>query len=267
MLRRIIPLLFQRPVFNALWVVTVATLAFPSMAYADLAQTIDKIRPSIVGVGTYQRTRSPALAVLGTGFAVGDGQYIVTNAHVTPVALNTEKKEILVVLVGRGRDAQSREAEEIAPDLDHDLALLKIKGAPLPSMVLGDASTVREGQEFAFTGFPIGAILGVFPVTHRAMISSLTPIVIPPQVSKELDVKSIKRLSNSFDVFQLDATAYPGNSGSPLYNLETGTVIGVLNMVFVKETKERVLSDPSGIAYAVPVNYITAMLIRAGIKQ
>ena len=265
MQHRIIPFLFQRSVFNAIWAVLTAVMAIP--AHADLAQTIDKIRPSVVGIATFQRTRSPAVAVLGTGFAVGDGQYIITNAHVTPVALNLEKKEALIVLVGRGREVQSREAEEIAQDLDHDLALLKIKGAPLPPLVMGDASLVREGQEFAFTGFPIGAILGLFPVTHRAMVSALTPIVIPSQASRELDVKSVKRLSNSFDVFQLDATAYPGNSGSPLYNQVTGTVIGVLNMVFVKETKERVLSDPSGIAYAVPVNYISALMSRAGISS
>ena len=127
--------------------------------------------------------------------------------------------------------------------------------------------TIREGQEFAFTGFPIGAILGLYPVTHRAMVSALTPIVIPVQGSRELDVKSVTRLRNAFEVFQLDATAYPGNSGSPLYNLETGQVIGVLNMVFVKETKERVLANPSGIAYAIPVNYINALLSRAGVKQ
>ena len=267
MQRSIMLLLFQHTVFQAISALLLGTLAFALPAQADLAQTIDKIRPSIVGVGTYQRTRSPAVAVLGTGFAVGDGQYVITNAHVTPAFLNTEKKEALIVHVGRGREVQSREAEEVAQDPDHDIALLKIKGVPLQPLVLGDASTVREGQEFAFTGFPIGAILGLYPVTHKAMVSALTPIVIPGQGSRELDVKSVTRLRNSFDVFQLDATAYPGNSGSPLYNLETGQVIGVLNMVFVKETKERVLADPSGIAYAIPVNYINALLSRAGVKQ
>ena len=61
-------------------------------------------------------------------------------------------------------------------------------------------------------------------------------------------------------MYQLDATAYPGNSGSPLYDPETGVVIGVLNMVFVKSTKENVLSDPSGISYAIPVEYLQRLL-------
>ena len=40
----------------------------------------------------------------------------------------------------------------------------------------------------------------------------------------------------------------------------TGEVIGVLNMVFVKSTKESVLSDPSGISYAIPVEYLHKLL-------
>ena len=38
----------------------------------------------------------------------------------------------------------------------------------------------------------------------------------------------------SFDVYQLDATAYPGNSGSPLLDADSGKVLGVINSVFVK---------------------------------
>ncbi len=238
-----------------------------STAWADLPQTIEKVKASVVGVGTYQKTRSPAMNMLGTGFVVADGQFVVTNVHVKPAFLDTEKREALVVVTGRGKEVQMREAEEVASDPDHDVALLKIKGPALPALTLGDPNTVREGQEYAFTGFPIGAILGLFHVTHRALISSLTPIVIPSRGSRDLDVKSVTRLRKAFDVFQLDATAYPGNSGSPLYDPATGHVIGVLNMVFVKQTKENVLSDPSGIAYAIPINHVTELLKRAGVKN
>ena len=54
--------------------------------------------------------------------------------------------------------------------------------------------------------------------------------------------------------------AYPGNSGSPVYDPETGKVLGVINMVFVKGTKESVLTQPSGITYAVPSNHLRALL-------
>ena len=69
--------------------------------------------------------------------------------------------------------------------------------------------------------------------------------------------------SGSFPVFQLDATAYPGNSGSPIYDPATGDVLGVVNMVLVKSTKESALSQPSGITYAVPARHLEALLRRS----
>jgi serine protease Do len=149
----------------------------------------------------------------------------------------------------------------------HDLALLKIKGSALPALNIGDSKTVREGDTVAFTGFPIGTVLGLYPVTHKATVSSITPIVIPKTTSKDLDTRVLNRLKNPFEVFQLDGTAYPGNSGSPLYNPDSATVIGVLNMVFVKETKENALEDPSGISYAIPASYVTELMNRAGVKR
>jgi S1-C subfamily serine protease len=69
--------------------------------------------------------------------------------------------------------------------------------------------------------------------------------------------------AGSFPVLQLDATAYPGNSGSPIYDPATGDVLGIVNMVFVKGTKEAALSQPSGITYAVPVQHLQALLRKA----
>jgi S1-C subfamily serine protease len=235
-------------------------------AWADnLPQTIGKIKPSIVGVGTYQQTRRPPAAFRGTGFVVADGRHVVTNAHVLPALLDTEKKEVLGVFVGQGETAQFRPARTVARDDERDLALLEIGGEALPAVSIGDSSAVREGQQVSFTGFPIGTVLGLYPVTHRATVSAITPIVIPARASSQLDIKMIKRIRAPLNVFQLDGTAYPGNSGSPLFDPETGAVLGIINMVFVKGTKENVLSEPSGISYAIPGNHIGELLKRAGL--
>ena len=128
-------------------------------------------------------------------------------------------------------------------------------------MRIGRSADVREGQEVLFTGYPIGAVLGPHPATHRAMIASVTPIAIPLPRAGELSPQTIRRLSaGQFPVFQLDATAYPGNSGSPIYDPENGDVLGVINMVFVKGTKESALTQPSGITYAVPSSHIEELL-------
>ncbi|MCP5157413.1 MAG: serine protease, partial [Ectothiorhodospiraceae bacterium] len=83
----------------------------------------------------------------------------------------------------------------------------------------------------------------------------------------QLNPTMIKRLRDPYDVFQLDATAYPGNSGSPLYDMATGAVVGVINKVFVKETKESILERPSGITYAIPARYVRALLTSAGVAD
>ena len=230
---------------------------------ADLPDTVIAVKKSIVGVGTIHPTRTPRVKLRGTGFAIGDGSYIVTNAHVVDHALDEDRNEAYAVFSGRGTKYKVFPVKRVAIDFKHDLAILRTLRSDLPGMVLGNSGSVREGQQVAFTGFPIGSVLGLFPATHRGIVSSITPIVTPASNSSQLDVRQIKRLGDPYDVFQLDATAYPGNSGSPLYRPQNGRVIGVLNMVFVKESKENVLSKPSGISYAIPVNYVNELYKQA----
>ena len=76
-----------------------------------------------------------------------------------------------------------------------------------------------------------------------------------------MDGPTLKRLREEpYEVLQLDAIAYPGNSGSPLYEPYTGRVVGVVNKVFVQESKETLLEKPSGITYAIPVEHVQALL-------
>ncbi|HEY9381400.1 MAG TPA: serine protease [Burkholderiales bacterium] len=224
---------------------------------------IARIKPSIVAVGTYQASRTPPFQFRGTGFAVADGRTIVTNAHVLSAKINREKLEKLVIaLPSSNGNIEIKTARASTADPSHDLALLRIDEA-LPALTVGDAKDVREGHALLFTGFPIGNALGLYPATHRAMISAITPIAIPLPNGNHLSADVVRRLSREpFSVFQLDATAYPGNSGSPLYDPETGEVQGVINMVFVKGSKEAALSHPSGITYAIPAIHLHDLLQR-----
>ncbi|MBL8413615.1 MAG: trypsin-like peptidase domain-containing protein [Propionivibrio sp.] len=239
-----------------------ALLPFARVATAALPDLIEQIKPSIVVIGTYSRTRNPAFVMRGTGFVVGNGTLVATNAHVVPEVLDAASGETLLVQAVSGTTGtQRRLAKTAAKDKSHDLALLRIEGTPLPAMTLHSVGPVREGQSVAFTGFPIGGVLGLSPVTHRGIISAITPIALPSATANQLNEQVIKRLkSGTFEVYQLDGTAYPGNSGGPLFEMERGEVIGIINMVFVKGTKESVLSQPSGISFAVPVQYLQELL-------
>lgn len=234
-----------------------------SSVHADPMDTIERVKASVVAIGTYERTRNPAFAFRGTGFAIGDGTWVATNAHVLPPAMDGERRESLVaVLPGINiTTGQARSARVIAVDRTNDLAILAIDGPKLLPLRTADGFRVREGQTLYFTGFPIGAVLGLIPVTHRSMVAALTPISIPTSDATQLDAQAIRRLSTgAAAVMQLDATAYPGNSGSPLYDPESGSVVGILNSVFVKASRETLLSQPSGIAYALPVQWLQDLM-------
>ena len=233
----------------------------------DLPATIAKVKPSIVGVGTFMAVRQQQHQMRGTGFVVGGGNHVVTNSHVVPRELDDGRRETVAVFFpAKGNTANVRTAKVVKRDIARDLCLLRFDGPGGRSMRLGRDKDVREGVLYAFTGFPILNALGLHPVTHRGIVSAISPIVIPVSSGKHLKRDVLTKLARPFDVFQLDATAYPGNSGSPLYQVGSGRVVGVINSVFVKKTKEMAISAPSGISYAIPVSYVRNLLKAAGVN-
>ena len=248
------------------WLVATCAAWSVSAPGAELPDTIARVKSSIVGIATVQKTRRPPIKLLATGFVVADGQHAITNAHAIPEDIDSAGREFLAVITG-GNEPSVRAASLVASDKVHDLAILRFEGSGIPAMRLGDSRRVREGETYVFTGFPIGMVLGMRPVTHRGMISAITPIAIPQISPKLLSPRLVKQLRDPYEVFQLDATAYPGNSGSPLYDPASGAVVGVINKVFVKESKETVLEKPSGITYAIPVEYVAELLAEAGLGK
>jgi S1-C subfamily serine protease len=169
--------------------------------------------------------------------------------------------EQLGIVTGDGDMVRFRPAQLVGRDNEHDLAHLRLSGPPLPALKLGDSDSVAEGQNLAFTGYPLGMALGLHAATHRATLAAITPIVMPSLSSRKLDARQLVQLQRtSFDIFQLDGTAYPGNSGSPVYDPASGEVWGVINAVFVKGLKETAISAPSGITYAIPVRHVKTLI-------
>lgn len=231
---------------------------------ANLVDTVASIKPSVLAVGTFLPTRSPQFRFLGTGFVVGDGNQLATNVHVLASAEPRAANErVVVVLPGIGR-VNVRAVEREVRDMDHDLAVLRFAGAPLPPLALAGSDSAPDGLEIALTGFPLGATLGVIPSTHKGIISATVPAGVPLNSSAQLDSATVRRLTAGarFDLLQLDVVSYPGNSGSPVYDTSTGEVHGVINMVLVNGIRQNAVINPSRISYAVPVIHLKALLAR-----
>jgi len=223
-----------------------------------LSGLIKKVKPSIVAVGTYYFNDLPKAAYLGTGFAIDGGKRIVTNYHVILPIIEKKKTPYLRIFHADFPDIGIK-AGIVATDEFHDLAILDHESDPLPVLKIGDSSSVREGYGVIFTGYPIGLVLGLNPTTHSGIISGIAPLVKPSPSARIIDGDLIRHLNVPYNIFQIDGTAFPGNSGSPVILKSSGEVVGVINMVFIRGKKEHALSDPTGITYAIPSDFIKAL--------
>ncbi len=153
----------------------------------------------------------------GSGF-VTDGDLVVTNAHVVagihhPVveALNGGPYPTEVVLF----------------DPRLDLAVLRVPGLHVPSLTI-DGSLVHRGVVGAALGYPGG---GPFTAVPAAVADGFE--------ATGLDIYG--NVQTTREVYEIDATIRPGNSGGPLVE-PNGTVVGV---VFARSTTN------NGIGYAL----------------
>lgn len=238
--------------------VTLLIVSARSPEASQLVTLVKNVKPSVVGIGLFTPIQSKATQLRGTGFVFGNGRYVATNYHVVSEPLDPTIVQHYVVMVGQGKKPKVIKGNVVALDPVHDVAILEVSESLKP-LSLSNDELVDEGTHIAFTGFPIGAVLGLYPATHQGIISAITPDALPSSNSDQLTINMLSRLEKPFLIYQLDATAYPGNSGSPVFNVETAKVIAIINKVFVAAGKESALSTPTGISYAIPVQHLRAL--------
>jgi S1-C subfamily serine protease len=245
-----------------------ALLASTGSLATGLPEWIARLKPGVVVVGTFAETDSPRFQFRGSGFAVGDGLSVVTRrpcaarsrAAQQPGAAPADGDE----LAGRRAVDATRGQREGPFRVATDLALLRLEGGEaLPALRLGPREPLAEGSEVALMGFPIGGLLGFSHVTHRGTISAWTQLVPPQSGSRQLSAAAIRQVRDGgIDIYQLDALAYPGNSGGPVFDPHTGEVVGVLSMGLTRAGREGALSAPTGISYAIPVRHLHELMAR-----
>jgi len=231
----------------------------------SIPDLVARSKRSVVAVGTFAPLRNPSFRFAGTGFAIGDGRQIATCAHVL-APVDPGAGERLAISIpeseGRGRVAEVRPVT-ISREYDAAVLVIQDSAVTLPALPLDETPMAREGTDVVLIGFPIGSLLGIFATTHRGVVGSVTPRVTPSITSAGLNAQSVLAArTGAMNLFQLDAIAYPGNSGSPLIDTQTGAVIGIVNMGLVKANREAALGNPTGISYAVPVQYLRDLLAR-----
>ncbi len=161
---------------------------------------------------------------LGSGVIISPDGYIVTNNHVVDGAT-----DIRVTL----HDRRILAAKLIGRDKLTDLAVIKVNASDLPSVPMGDSTTLRPGQTVLAFGNPMGYR---FTVT-RGIVSALNR----PNPAAD------RRAPGEF--IQTDAAINPGNSGGPLVDAH-GEVIGI-NTFLVSSS-----GGFSGMGFAIPTQIV-----------
>jgi Do/DeqQ family serine protease len=158
---------------------------------------------------------------LGSGVIVRADGYVLTNNHVID---NAEQVKVEL------SDGRVYDANVIGTDAPSDLAVLKIDGANLHTLPLGDSDSVRVGD----VALAIGNPLGVGQTVTMGIISAKGRATGAGDGSYE-------------DFIQTDAPINHGNSGGALVSTR-GELIGINSQIL----------SPSGgnigIGFAIPAN-------------
>ncbi len=172
----------------------------------------------------------------GSGFIIDSKGNILTNNHVVNNA-----DEITVTL----NDHREFKAKVVGTDPQTDVAVIKIEGANLPSMPLGDSDRIRIGDWAIAIGNPLGELRG-----------SVTVGIISARGRSNLNIFGSNDLRFQ-DFIQTDASINFGNSGGPLCNIR-GEAIGI---------NTAINTSGQGIGFAIPINlarHVADQLIATG---
>lgn len=175
---------------------------------------------------------------VGSGFVFDASGLILTNQHVIEGG-----DEITVAF----QDGTELPGTVVASDTEHDLAVVKVNApAELPTIPIGNASTLKVGQLVVAIGSPLGA----FTESVTSGILSATGRTI------EVGSAGSRRTSSMGGLLQTDAAINSGNSGGPLLDA-SGAVIGV---------NVAVAQSAQGIGFAIPIDLAADILAEARAK-
>jgi serine protease Do len=206
---------------------------------------VARVSPAVVqilvtGFGPIEESNRSQTALIARQHAVGSGVivdpdgYIMTNAHVVEGAHRIRvvlpmpsPDRPLVEAVGK---EHVLDAKLIGIHKESDLALLKIEQKNLPTLELGNARRIHQGQLV----FAIGSPEGLQNSVTMGVVSS---------VGRQPDP------DRPMVYIQTDAPINPGNSGGPLIDMD-GYVLGINTLILSQG------GGSEGLGFAIPARVV-----------
>lgn len=199
------------------------------------SEVIARVKPHVaLVVASVPAERASAQ---GTAFSISVDGLLVTNYHVVRGA-----SMIYVVFP----DNTAYFAVVAAHDENQDLAILRVDARFKEHLRLGDSDQAREGDDVALTGYPMALELLKNGITLYSSTAKCTVNAVRPG-------KGMNNEETSF--IQIDAPVNPGSSGGPLFRLDTGQVIGVVQAKIAYDQ-----AQDSGVSLAIPINAVRPLI-------
>jgi putative serine protease PepD len=187
------------------------------------------VKSTTAGGSTFGNPGSPGgkqqTEAEGSGFVIDSKGDIVTNEHVVDGATSISV---------HFHDGTTTTATLVGSDKSTDVAVIKVDvpASDLHPLALGNSSTVQPGQGVVAIGSPFG-----LPGSMTSgIVSAVNRTITAP---------------NGFSIsgaIQTDAAINHGNSGGPLIDISTNSVIGIDAQI------ESDSNDNAGVGFAIPID-------------
>ena len=187
----------------------------------------DKVRPSVVSVRVRLGTPTGTEAQ-GSGVVLSEQGDILTSLHLVGGAARIR------VIFANGAESV---AGIVSQQPENDIAVIRAATPPRPLIpaVIGDAGTLRVGDDVFAIGDPFGLVASL----STGVVSGLGRGIIVPGRTQPLN-----------DLIQFDAAVNPGSSGGALVNAACDVVGIITGIAQTGPTGRDVFA---GIAFAVKI--------------
>ena len=202
-----------------------------------------------------------SVSIRGTAFAVTN-EHFISCYHVYKEVPQEERQYLGIAILENPGETIHKYKRHLIELIDfdeiNDIALFKIKDCSInfKGLQLDDSEKIKEGNEVLYVGFPLATVflsmkLGVTLVSNKCIISA---------IKRKISDKALSFI-------QIDKHVSSGSSGSPLFLIKTGKVIGLISGHFEKKSKSVPdVSMPEMMGIARPIGNAIKLLKKQNIR-
>jgi S1-C subfamily serine protease len=202
----------------------------------SLSETYRKVRPACVAIALEKKDGDNVNFIsFGSGACIDKSGIIITAKHVVTgyyeeikgEKTSTDKApsdpDFLVIFSRMGAkryEAFFSHPQTIMFDAENDVALMKIPEIQRgwPCMTIPTSWKTQEGDDVATSGFPLRGWY------DRSIVPNLFSGIVSQIQGQYLEGKGWK-----INQLILDISIHPGNSGGPVFDKDTGELIGIVS--------------------------------------